>query len=307
MSSRNSSSRSGLKSPQSTTDPDFWIQARRAATALCLSYRIDTYGGVIIDSSELPETVDDFRTALRCSLDHLDSEGFQKAFWIRIPTISIEFVTVCLRDFDFYVHHAKKEYVMMVKWAHPTKPNPIPPPSTHQVGVGCVIDRGDGYILLVKERTGPAAVGCGIWKLPTGLVDPLEEICTAALREAKEETGLDCLFGSVICFRHSHGGSPALGASSDLFFACLLHPKTPDQEVVLQESEVQNFMWVHHTELHKITECTEGTSAWEIMERARSLISGDEGSPCVIKATKLPAWRRTYCDQYIFSPTLYIG
>ncbi len=194
---------------------------------------------------------------------------------------------------------------MMVKWTDPMKSNPIPPPSSHQVGVGCVIDRGDGSILLVKERTGPSSVGSGIWKLPTGLVDPAEEICDAAIREAREETGLDCSFGSVICFRHSHGGSPALGASSDLFFACLLYQTNRDQKVVLQESEIKNARWVHHSELHEITQCTEGTAAWEIMELSRSLISGECPSTCVLNAKKLPAWRRMHCDQYIFSPQLY--
>ena len=295
-----------LKSPGSTADPDFWIQSKHSATELCLSNRLDTYGGVIIDSSDLPDNIDEFRAALRCSLTELGCKGCDKAFWIRIPTSSIEFVPACIREFDFYIHHAKQDYVMMVKWTHPTKSNPIPPPSTHQVGVGCAIDRGDGYIILVKERTGPASVGSGIWKLPTGLVDPTEDVCQAAIREAKEETGLNCRFASVVAFRQSHGGSPVLGACSDLFFVCLLYRINENQEVVMQESEIQNIMWVHHSVLHSVTECQQGSAAWELMENVRRLLSAED-CVCEIKAKKLPAWRRRNCDQYIYTPSLYIG
>jgi ADP-ribose pyrophosphatase YjhB (NUDIX family) len=206
-----------------------------------------------------------------------------------------------MNEFKFYIHHAKKEYVMMVKWAHRSRPDPIPPPSTHQVGVGCVIDRGDGFVLLVKEQTGPAAVGTGIWKLPTGLVDPAEDIRDGAIREAREETGLECAFHSVIAFRHSHGGSPSLGATSDLFFACLLIPSNPSQTMVLQETEISQSMWVHHEELHSVTRCASGTAAFELMERVRRVISKE--SVMCVKGTKLPAWRRKNCDQWIFAPS----
>jgi 8-oxo-dGTP pyrophosphatase MutT (NUDIX family) len=289
-----------LKPIVRSVDPDFWIQSAHSATDTCLAYRVDTYGGVIIDSSNLPGSVPEFVKALSCSLNALSIEGFQKAFWIRIPTTVVEFVGVCIKDCGFYIHHAKREYVMMVKWAHPTRPDPIPPPSTHQVGVGCVLDRGDGFILLVKERTGPAAVGQGIWKLPTGLVDPSEDIQDAAIREAREETGLDCAFDSVIAFRHSHGGCPSLGAMSDLFFACLLRPSDVDQPTLLQESEILASMWVHHRDLHEVTKCSEGTAAWELIERVREVISKD--SNCIIIGAKLPAWRRKNCNQWIFHP-----
>jgi 8-oxo-dGTP pyrophosphatase MutT (NUDIX family) len=292
-----------LKSNEGTEDPDFWIQSRHSATELCLAYRVDMYGGVIIDSTDLPENVDAFRQAFQCSLNALATHGFQKAYWIRIPAERIELVPVCLREFSFYIHHAKRDYVMLAKWTHPTRADPIPPPSTHQVGVGCVVDRGDGSIILVKEQVGPAAVGCGIWKLPTGLVDPAEDICSAAIRETREETGLHCSFGAIVFFRHSHGGSPALGATSDLFFACLLKPLGTDQEIELQESEIKDFMWVHHTKLHEISGCGEGTAAWELMEQVRRVVAREKDC-CAIEGKKLPAWRRKNCDQYIFRPTL---
>ena len=286
----------------STADPDFWIRTSQSPTELCLGYQVDTYGGVIIDSTCLPDNSEEFRRAFQCSLNVLADEGFDKGYWIRIPISLIDFVPVCIKEYSFYIHHARRDYVMLVRWNHPSRPNPIPQESTHQVGVGCVITRKDGSLLLVKEKTGPAAVGVGIWKLPTGLVDPPEELGDAAMREAKEETGLDCEFNSIIAFRHSHGGSPALGASSDLFFACSLRLVNEKQQPVLQEAEILDAKWVHHSELHEVTQCGLGTAAWELMERVRKVVSGE--SACVVKGAKLPAWRRRNCEQWIYHPTL---
>ena len=61
------------------------------------------------------------------------------------------------------------------------------------MGIGSIILREDGCTLFVKEKVGPAAKGGGIWKLPTGLVEASEDLSDAAIREAKEETGLECM------------------------------------------------------------------------------------------------------------------
>jgi ADP-ribose pyrophosphatase YjhB (NUDIX family) len=166
--------------------------------------------------------------------------------------------------------------------------------------VGCVITRNDGSILLVKEKSGPASVKGGIWKLPTGLVDPKEDLQDAAIREAKEETCLDCRFDSIVCFRHSHGGSPSLGATSDLFFVCLLKLIDEHQQTCLQESEILESCWTHFSRIHETTGCTPGTAAYELMNRVVDIVN--KSSDQVISCTKLPAWRRNNCEQWIFFP-----
>jgi len=171
-----------------------------------------------------------------------------------------------------------------------------------QVGIGCVILRNDGHILLVRERSGPAAVG-NIWKLPTGLVEPTENLGEAAIREAKEETCIDCEFDSVITFRHSHGGSPALGASSDLFFVCLLRMTDSTQQTCLQESEILDSQWVHYSCIHEATKCGEGTAARELMDRVVNALSTTQ--PQIIKTKRLPAWRRNNCFQWIYYPSIF--
>ena len=60
-------------------------------------------------------------------------------------------------------------------------------PERPMVGVGVLIRR-DGKYLIIRRAAEPDA---GLWSVPGGLVDIGEKISDAAVREAKEETGLD--------------------------------------------------------------------------------------------------------------------
>jgi len=66
------------------------------------------------------------------------------------------------------------------------------------VVVACLIKKEDKY-LLIQERQ-PSAYG--LWNLPAGHVDKGEELETAAVREAKEETGLDVRLIKEIAIYH---------------------------------------------------------------------------------------------------------
>lgn len=55
------------------------------------------------------------------------------------------------------------------------------------VGVGVLIRDGDRY-LIVRRGAEPDA---GLWSIPGGLIEVGERASEAAVREAKEETGLD--------------------------------------------------------------------------------------------------------------------
>jgi ADP-ribose pyrophosphatase YjhB (NUDIX family) len=54
-----------------------------------------------------------------------------------------------------------------------------------RVGVGVIIFDDQGRLLLERRRD------CGLWGLPGGRIEPGESVAEAALREVKEETGLD--------------------------------------------------------------------------------------------------------------------
>ena len=60
-------------------------------------------------------------------------------------------------------------------------------PEKPVVGVGALIQDGDNY-LLIKRAAEPDA---GLWSIPGGLVEVGEMAEEAAVREAREETGLD--------------------------------------------------------------------------------------------------------------------
>lgn len=82
--------------------------------------------------------------------------------------------------------------MILSQWLPEHNPSKLPVGPTHQVGVGAlVLNPADpSKMLVVQEITGPAAA-YQLWKMPTGLLDPGEDIPDAVIRELKEETGLD--------------------------------------------------------------------------------------------------------------------
>lgn len=60
-------------------------------------------------------------------------------------------------------------------------------PERPMVGVGVLIRVGEEY-LLIKRASEPDK---GMWSIPGGMVEIGEKVSEAAVREAKEETGLD--------------------------------------------------------------------------------------------------------------------
>ena len=67
-------------------------------------------------------------------------------------------------------------------------------PAQPVVGVGAVVVR-DGRALIVKRGHEPRK---GEWSLPGGLLNLGESLADAALREVKEETGLDIVPEAII-------------------------------------------------------------------------------------------------------------
>jgi ADP-ribose pyrophosphatase YjhB (NUDIX family) len=73
-----------------------------------------------------------------------------------------------------------------------------------KVAVGTIVRMADDRLVLVRRAIEP---GYGLWVFPGGYVDRGELVTAAALREAKEESGLDVrLEGLVNVYSYSDGG-----------------------------------------------------------------------------------------------------
>jgi ADP-ribose pyrophosphatase YjhB (NUDIX family) len=76
-----------------------------------------------------------------------------------------------------------------------------------KVAVGTVIRMPDRRIVLVRRAIEP---GYGKWVFPGGYVDRGEEITLAAIREAKEESGLDVRLDRLINIYSYAGRAPII-------------------------------------------------------------------------------------------------
>ncbi|KAK3228302.1 hypothetical protein Dsin_008164 [Dipteronia sinensis] len=86
--------------------------------------------------------------------------------------------------------------------------------TSHHVGLGGFVVNDNYEVLVVQEKyCNPSFIG--LQKLPT------KEIYKGAIREVKEEIGIDYEFIEVVAFRHAH---EVVFEKSDMFFVCILKP-----------------------------------------------------------------------------------
>ncbi|CAK0866106.1 unnamed protein product [Prorocentrum cordatum] len=164
----------------------------------------------------------------------------KKGVWLQIGIGSADLIPIATSEFGFEFHHAERGHVMLAKWLPKDLPNTLPGNASHTVGVGAVVTDSSGRVLLVKEKSGPAA-RMNIWKLPTGLVDAGEELSDAALREVREETGIVAKFDFLGGFTMNHVGNPAHPHKSNMFF--IVKCSASSSDISIQESEIAEARW----------------------------------------------------------------
>ncbi len=75
-----------------------------------------------------------------------------------------------------------------------------------KVAVGTIIKAPDARIVMVRRAIDP---GYGLWVFPGGYVDRGEEITSAAVREAREEAGLEVRLDGLVNI-YSYPGRPLI-------------------------------------------------------------------------------------------------
>ena len=241
-------------------------------------FDFDHYNGVTMDLDQYEEEKEGqdllFVDRLQQQLQHWKQQGVVRGVWVHIPPHRADYIpALSALGFDFHMvspptstsHESQSQrnqnVLIMSQWL-PESPSRLPAGPSHQVGIGCVVwhpldkagvgNPGERRLLVVQERTGPAAAW-NLWKLPTGLADPDEDIHVAAMRELEEETGLKATFDGLLLVRQAHpmptpvviskesndakdssaGKSRSKAASvkrktSDLFFICQMTLQPPD-------------------------------------------------------------------------------
>ncbi len=113
--------------------------------------------------------------------------------------------------------------------------------SVEWVGVvaGCVL-KEDGKYLLVQEKQ---AKVYGLWNVPAGHVDKGEAIEQAAVREVKEETGLNIKLGGKIGLYHEGIPKPVMHIFSADITGGDLH---------VQEDEILDAKWFTYAEVQAL-------------------------------------------------------
>jgi len=216
-----------------------WDEEKMATESGCEKIELldssdDAYGGVMVD---LKESMDSevFASRVRASIALWIQQG-KKGIWIKLAIELVNLVEAAVKQ-GFRYHHAEPSYLMLVKWIGETA-DTLPANASHRVGIGAFVMNHMGEVLVVQERSGQFK-GTGVWKLPTGVVNEGEDINMAAMREVKEETGIDTKFVEVLAFRQSH---KSFFGKSDLFFVCMLRALSFD--IQKQDLEIEEAKWM---------------------------------------------------------------
>lgn len=106
------------------------------------------------------------------------------------------------------------------------------------LGVASLVENANGEWLVVKKTYSGLK---GRWSLPAGFVQEAETVDVAAVREVKEETGIDCEVQGIIGFRT---GVIREDISDNMaIFYC--KPVRENDLLVIQEREILEAKWIH--------------------------------------------------------------
>ncbi len=254
--------------------------------------------GIITDEALLLPYVEGNRNSVKIVIDEnnhdlfsaMDTETFtarlkatittcrhlkKSSLWISIPMSHASLIESMDDIPGLEFHNASGKVANLSIWLLENIENKIPEYATHQIGVGAMVVNSRNEILCVRELKRNYRP----WKIPGGLAELGENLDTAAIREVKEETGIDCTFKSVLTFRHTHGMQ---FNRSDLYFVCRLEPiEGVDQDTneviipkpVAQAGEIAAAQWVPFEEYRDMVN---GENPHPMMQKVLELYDGEK-------------------------------
>ncbi|KAH9503889.1 nudix (nucleoside diphosphate linked moiety X)-type motif 8 [Bulinus truncatus] len=235
-----------------------------------LVYRVDRWNGILLDISRQSLENQVLMDKLKEALSQWTSEG-KRGLWVTATKEHSNLIPSLIElGFDF--HHAQPGYVCLTKWLPVDIPSHIPGYANHYLGVaGFVVNDADELLVIREKYQGLQKENTlAVWKLPGGLADAGEEISATAVREVKEETGVDAEYVCVIAFRHMH---KYRHGCSDFYYACLLKPLSTDIKACPQEIEECKWMKLdEYSSLENISEVNK-----YFVKRYREIISTGKG------------------------------
>jgi ADP-ribose pyrophosphatase YjhB (NUDIX family) len=194
----------------------------------------DVYNSRYILSKDLPASAEIFESQLTATLAQFREEKVKGVF-LELDISQVSLISVAAKH-GFTFHHTLDDLLTMQAWI-PSGKNRLPAYATHYVGVGgLTIDFKTGQVLVIKEKQGNDTFS---WKIPGGLVDSGEYVGEAAVREVREETGIESEFKGVITLREKKNYN---FGRNDIYFICLLEPL--NTTIDMCQVEVAKCKWI---------------------------------------------------------------
>ena len=200
-----------------------------------LSSTTNRFNGVLPDPGALPADPQVFARCLSHSLMQWQEQDL-RVVWLEIPIQKSQLVPAAV-DAGFSFHHSGKDYLMLTLSLNAAAC--IPPHATHYIGAGGVVLSRARELLVVVEKYYRTAGQPPRYKLPGGALHQGEHLADGVRREVFEETGVETVFESLICFRHWH---EYRYGKSDIYFVCRLDPLS--EEIRIQEEEIDECRWM---------------------------------------------------------------
>lgn len=195
-----------------------------------LEHSISKFNCAEMTFEEAPEQ---FQKCLQETLIYLKKHKVN-GVWLTIARNCSELIPLAVKE-GFTFHHAKEDKLVLTAWLSKEE-NYLPAYATRTVGVWVLVIDDNDRILVIKEKYDKD------WgyKFPSGAVKMGEEIKDGAVREVKEETGIDAEFMNIIAFVERH--NTRMDNISDISFICVLKPL--NNHLQNQESEIIDTQWM---------------------------------------------------------------